>query len=121
VSRWTPCKRAEFIRKLRSLGFEGPFSATRHQFMSLNQKRLVIPSNQEYSVPQLRTKSARPEIFALRAPGPRGFIGLNANSASARKTTTVEATPHTAIAKVTHHAAAKSAHCHHPTSRHASG
>ena len=54
MSRWTPCKRAEFIRRLRKLGFDGPFSGTRHQFLIFAQRRLAIPSNSEYSVPQLR-------------------------------------------------------------------
>jgi hypothetical protein len=54
VSRWTPCKRGDFIRKLRKLGFDGPYSGTRHQFMIHSEKRLAIPSNAEYSVPQLR-------------------------------------------------------------------
>jgi len=54
VSRWIPCKRREFIRKLRLLGFDGPFSGTRHQFMVYAQHRLAIPSNAEYSTPQLR-------------------------------------------------------------------
>lgn len=54
MSRWTPCKRSDFIRKLRRLGFDGPFAGTRHQFMVFSQKRLAIPSNAEYSVPQLR-------------------------------------------------------------------
>ncbi len=54
MSRWTPCKRREFIRRLRVLGFEGPFSGTRHQFLTYQQHRLTIPSNEEYSVPQLR-------------------------------------------------------------------
>jgi len=54
VSRWTPCKRRDFIRRLRQLGFDGPFSGTRHQFMVYEQHRLTIPSNAEYSVPQLR-------------------------------------------------------------------
>jgi hypothetical protein len=54
VSRWTPCKRREFILKLRRLGFEGPFAGARHQFMTLADRRLAIPSNDEYSVPQLR-------------------------------------------------------------------
>ena len=54
MSRWTPCKRGDFIRKLRGLGFDGPFSGTRHQFMVFSRKRLAIPSNSEYSVPQLR-------------------------------------------------------------------
>jgi len=54
VSRWTPCKRRDFIRRLRQLGFEGPYSGTRHQFMVYQQHRLTIPLNVEYSVPQLR-------------------------------------------------------------------
>ena len=54
MSRWTPCKRAELIRKLRRLGFDGPFSGTRHQLVVFAQKRLAIPSNLEYSVPQSR-------------------------------------------------------------------
>ena len=54
MSRWTPCSRREFIRRLRKLGFDGPFSGTRHQFMVFEQHRLAIPSNAEYSVPQLR-------------------------------------------------------------------
>jgi hypothetical protein len=54
VSRWTPCKRSDFIRKLRRLGFDGPFTGTRHQFVVFSQKRLAIPSNAEYSIPQLR-------------------------------------------------------------------
>jgi hypothetical protein len=53
VSRWTPSSRREFIRRLRKLGFDGPFSGTRHQFMLYEQYRLAIPSNAEYSVPQL--------------------------------------------------------------------
>lgn len=54
MSRWTPCKRSEFIRRLRQLGFDGPYSGARHQFMVYQQHRLTIPSNQQYSVPQLR-------------------------------------------------------------------
>jgi len=54
VSRWIPCKRRDFIRRLKQLGFEGPYSGTRHQFMVYEQKRLAIPSTSEYSVPQLR-------------------------------------------------------------------
>ena len=54
MSRWTPCKRREFIRRLRQLGFDGPFSGTRHQFMISEEHRLTIPSNVEYSVAQLK-------------------------------------------------------------------
>jgi len=25
VSRWTPCRRRDFIRRLRELGFDGPY------------------------------------------------------------------------------------------------
>jgi hypothetical protein len=39
---------------LRAIGFDGPFSGTRHQFMVYEQHRLAIPSNAEYSVHQLR-------------------------------------------------------------------
>lgn len=54
MNRWTPCKRSDFIRKLLRLGFEGPFSGTRHQFVVYGKYRLAIPSNVEFSVPQLR-------------------------------------------------------------------
>ena len=54
MSQWSPCKRREFIRRLRKLGFDGPFAGTRHHFMVYRQYRLSIPSNREYSVPQLR-------------------------------------------------------------------
>lgn len=54
MSRWQPCKRRVFIKKLRQIGFEGPYSGTRHQIMVYGFHRLSIPSNTEYSVPQLR-------------------------------------------------------------------
>ena len=54
MSRWPPCKRRDFIKRLRQLDFDGPYSGTRHQFMVYKNYRLTIPSNTEYSVPQLR-------------------------------------------------------------------
>lgn len=54
MSQWTPCKRRDFIQRLRKIGFDGPYSGTRHQFMVFRQHRLAIPSNAEYSVSQLR-------------------------------------------------------------------
>ena len=54
MSRWKPCKRKDFIKKLRVIGFEGPYSGAKHQFMINNNHRLAIPSNNEYSVPQLK-------------------------------------------------------------------
>jgi len=54
VSQWRPCKRNDFVRRLRQLGFVGPYSGAKHQFMVYENQRLTIPSNREYSVPQLR-------------------------------------------------------------------
>ena len=42
------------MRRLRALGFDGPFSGTRHQFMVSGQHRQTVPTNSEYSVPQIR-------------------------------------------------------------------
>jgi len=53
MSRWTPCKRRDFIRRLRRLGFDGPFVGGQHHFMVFGADRLSIPSNAEYSVPQM--------------------------------------------------------------------
>lgn len=54
MTRWSPCKRRDFVKRVQKLGFEGPISGTRHQFMIYQHHRLTIPSNNEYSVPQLR-------------------------------------------------------------------
>jgi hypothetical protein len=64
MPRWTPCKRREFIRRLRQLDFEGPFAGARHEFLVFRQSRLAIPSNNEYSVPQLRLMLR--EVAAIR-------------------------------------------------------
>lgn len=54
MSRWSPCKRNDFVRRLQKLGFSGLYSGAKHQFMLFGQQRLTIHSNAEYSVPQLR-------------------------------------------------------------------
>jgi hypothetical protein len=54
MAAWRRLKRREFLRKLRALGFDGPYSGTRHQFLVFRQHRQTIPTNSEYSVPQLR-------------------------------------------------------------------
>lgn len=54
MAAWRPLKRRDFIRKLRAPDFDGPFSGTRHQFLILGQHRQTIPTNSEYSVPQIR-------------------------------------------------------------------
>ena len=66
MSRWTPCKRREFIRRLGTLGFEGPFSGTRHQFLVYQQHRLALPSNAEYSGPQFRMMLREVEVILGR-------------------------------------------------------
>ena len=76
MSRWTPCKRSDFIRRLRHLGFDGPFIGTRHQFMVLSQKRLAIPSNAEYSVPQLRVMICEVEAIMQREVTPDQWNNL---------------------------------------------
>ncbi len=54
MSKWRQCKRREFLRKLRALGFKGPYRGTKHEFMIFENHRLTIPSNAEYSIPQLK-------------------------------------------------------------------
>ncbi|MEH2430092.1 MAG: hypothetical protein V7K26_21815 [Nostoc sp.] len=66
MSRWIPCKRRDFVKKLRQIGFEGTYSGTRHQFMVYGQHRLTIPSNDEYSVPQLRMMIGEVEVILER-------------------------------------------------------
>lgn len=66
MSRWIPCKRRDFVKKLRRIGFDGLYSGTKHQFMVYGQYRLIIPSNDEYSVPQLRMMIGEVEVLLQR-------------------------------------------------------
>ena len=66
MAAWRPLKRRDLIRKLRALGFDGPFSGTRHQFMISGQHRQTIPTNSEYSVPQLRMLIRQVESILAR-------------------------------------------------------
>lgn len=63
---WRPLKRRDFIRKLRALRFDGPFSGTRHQFMISGQHRQTIPTNSEFSVPQVRMLVRQAESILAR-------------------------------------------------------
>ena len=67
MSRWTPCKRRDFVRRLRVLGFDGPLTGTRHSFMTYESHRLTIPSNAEYSVDQLRMMMTEVEAILGRS------------------------------------------------------
>ncbi|OIP36817.1 hypothetical protein AUJ95_08970 [Candidatus Desantisbacteria bacterium CG2_30_40_21] len=66
MSQWSPCKRKDFIHKLRKLGFDGPFVGTRHHFMVYEEHRLTIPSNHEYSISQLRMMLQETESVLAR-------------------------------------------------------
>lgn len=41
---WGPVKRRVLISSLRQLGFDGPFSGGRHEFMTRNDLVLTIPN-----------------------------------------------------------------------------
>jgi predicted RNA binding protein YcfA (HicA-like mRNA interferase family) len=76
MSKWNPCKRRDFIRKLKRLGFEGPYPGTRHQLMRYGSRRLTIPSNSEFSVPQLRMLIRQVENVIGREITPGEWSGL---------------------------------------------
>lgn len=40
----SPISRAELIKKLRCLGFTGPFSGGKHQFMQRGKYKMFIPN-----------------------------------------------------------------------------
>ena len=42
--------RRELIRRLHALGFEGPFSGGRHQFMSKGRFKLRIPNPHQHAI-----------------------------------------------------------------------
>lgn len=44
MPRLGPIKREELLRYLRALGFEGPYSGKKHQFMLKDVIRLRIPN-----------------------------------------------------------------------------
>ena len=52
--KWRPCTRKEFIKKLKTIGFTSPEPDGRHFFMRHGAYTLTIPSNKEYSIPQLK-------------------------------------------------------------------
>jgi len=44
MSRLAPVSRRDLIRRLRYIGFEGPFSGGRHEFMMRGTRRLILPN-----------------------------------------------------------------------------
>lgn len=52
MTRLTAVSRRELLRRLRGLGFEGPYAGGRHEFVTRGSVRLVLPNphRQEISV-----------------------------------------------------------------------
>ena len=42
--RLTPISRRDLIERLRLMGFEGPYSGSRHEFMLRGDNRLILPN-----------------------------------------------------------------------------
>jgi hypothetical protein len=63
MAGWHPIKRREFVRHLRGLG---SFAGTRHEFLVFGQHRQTIPSNSEYSTPQLKMLLRQVEVILGR-------------------------------------------------------
>lgn len=54
MGKWKPCKRRDFIKKLKKFGFDSPEPGGRHFYMRHGTYTLTIPNNNEYSIPQLK-------------------------------------------------------------------
>ncbi len=54
MPKWCPCKRRDFIRRLKRLGFDEEEPGSCHFYMRYKEYTLTIPNNLEYSVPQLK-------------------------------------------------------------------
>lgn len=44
MARLTPVSRVELIQRLQRLGFDGPYTGGRHQFMRRGDRRLILPN-----------------------------------------------------------------------------
>lgn len=73
---WHPLKRREFVRKLRGLGFVGPHQGARHEFLVIGQRRQTIPSNTDFSVPQLKMLLRQVEVLLGRKISAEEWEGL---------------------------------------------
>jgi len=56
MAKLSAISRHDLIRKLRGLGFDGPFVATRHQYMLKESQKIFIPNphGKDIAVPLLR-------------------------------------------------------------------
>lgn len=41
---FAPIKRKDFIKALKSAGFDGPFAGGRHEFLTKGELRLILPN-----------------------------------------------------------------------------
>jgi predicted RNA binding protein YcfA (HicA-like mRNA interferase family) len=44
MPRLTPVSRRELVRRLKKIGFEGPYVGGRHEFMLRGDRRLILPN-----------------------------------------------------------------------------
>lgn len=44
MAKISPISRIKLIKKLRNLGFEGPFGGGKHSYMKTSGKRIIIPN-----------------------------------------------------------------------------
>jgi hypothetical protein len=63
MPKWNPCKRRTFIKKLKGIGFTAPEPGASHFYMRYGSYTFTVPSNQEYSVPQVKTLAPRVSLF----------------------------------------------------------
>jgi hypothetical protein len=77
VSRWTPSKRSNLIRKLHRLGFDAPFTGTRHQFVVSSENRFSV--GLLHSVPHAGLSRRHPGLRSAGAGtgSPRGEASGN--------------------------------------------
>lgn len=54
MGKWTPCKRRDFVRKLKKIGFKPPEPGGGHFYMRYGSYTLTLPGNKEYSIPQVK-------------------------------------------------------------------
>lgn len=54
MKRVTACSQDQFIEKLQELNFYGPMYMSGHRFMVYHGHTLVVPEQEEFSVPQFR-------------------------------------------------------------------
>ncbi|MFZ2471912.1 MAG: type II toxin-antitoxin system HicA family toxin [Methanothrix sp.] len=49
-NRLVPISRSELIKKLRKLGFQGPFKGKKHQFMFRGDTKLRLPNPHKHDI-----------------------------------------------------------------------